>query len=187
MEERVCLRDSLQTLASTRPTDRVYPTLWNEIVKIEGHSVRQVDGHKGNIGDFNCYAYALRMETDPTYLKMQGSIETPPCCDRPYVADSNFIRHLICRNIITRRTELYCTNPGLVELVLYYNKNEITHAARIADTRGQFESKWGSGRIYSHGPLEVPREYGDRYEVMNAPLAERCIKLLECWVESQAR
>jgi hypothetical protein len=65
--------------------------------------------------------------------------------------------------------------PG--DVVLYFEKKAITHAAAISEQQ-TYCSKWGGDDVHQHGLWEVPSQYGNRVRYYRVPDASSILACL---------
>ena len=122
---------------------------------------------------FTCFAYALRIERLPQYNELVNRFA------HGALASSRFIVGMIERGHI-RAAPTTALSAGRV--VIYYNGERLTHAARIVSD-DVLASKWSGNEVYQHALWEVPSSYGDHYQVVEVPPPDQTATLLAAWVE----
>jgi hypothetical protein len=150
-------------------TEQEFAEYWKAIVESDGCTVTEVAEESCDRLSFNCFAYALRIERLPDfqYLATAGSA----------VANSCFMEDLK-RNGLLKVRAARSLAPG--KIVLYYNGEKLTHAARIGP-QGVLTSKWGMMAVFRHRLWEVPACFGDRFEVASAPEPSVSVSALCRW------
>jgi hypothetical protein len=111
------------------------------------HSIALLDDPPDQPHGFNCYMYALGMHRLPEDLLERAlNADLSP--------DSAFVAHLVASGALEP------DNDG--NLVIYFGPPMPKHMGlRQAHT---VKSKWGVGRLWSHGLDEVPLSYGFRVQ-----------------------
>jgi hypothetical protein len=96
-------------------------------------------------GNFNCFVYALNLESDSEFLGGQNPIQ------------KEFIRHLL-NNGLLQLTEY----PEKGNLVFYEDESDVITHAGIMQSKSDVLSKWMWGALFAHKLWDVPSSFGDR-------------------------
>jgi hypothetical protein len=95
---------------------------------------------------YNCFEFALGL-AGRNEVRLISHFIPSTCCN------GIFVEYLAASLLTTT------ASPGADDdLVLYRDNQQFTHAGLVRDNR--ILSKWGTGQLWLHGPLEVPASYG---------------------------
>lgn len=116
---------------------------------VHRHSIRVVDAGERDLASFNCFVFALEL---PTLSSIGG--------DWLSVVNTHYIERLISTG------NLQPDPDG--EIAVYFTPRPSHAGRRVGD---RIVSKWGTGHVYDHPPLEVPLSYGSDFRYFRrAPL-----------------
>lgn len=166
------LRAMLHDLTENSHFSTTYDMRWLAIGRYRAHGIRDLSGP--GQWNFNCFAYALRLDGNPQFdqcVKAHGTHPEP-------LIHSRFIEHLLRQGIVTVRRGI---DYSCDDVVLYYQGQQMKHAARVVTANGKLVSKWGVGRIYEHDLFEVPSSYGDTIKIVGLPNVPVTLAELARW------
>ena len=124
-----------------------HPQLIADLAREIPHSIQLAPTAPGlPIASYNCFEFALGLAGRREVRLISRYLPSTFC-------NGDFVQTLVDSTLNTT------ASPSTGDLVLYRNNAEITHAGLVSGSR--VISKWGTGHLWLHGLLEVPRSYGD--------------------------
>lgn len=123
------------------------------------HSISILPDGRARIERFNCFAYGLGLWEHPDYIRRVDA-----------ASNSAVVNSLVVRALLEdgRLKEIGAAEAVAGDVVLYFHKKSITHAA-VMDDQQTYRSKWGGDDVHRHGLWEVPAQYGNRVRYYQAP------------------
>jgi hypothetical protein len=142
-----------------------------------GHTVLALSTPISNLR-FNCVMYALGVEQNAELYRLLVSLTYGPQKDLDISMDTGFIRWLVDAGSIAE------VNAENAELAVYAFEDKYTHIGRVLAS-SRVQSKWGSGHLYEHAPLEVPFSYGDTVQYFSGADVETVLNEFWSYAESK--
>lgn len=125
------------------------------------------------IAGYNCFEFALGLAGQREVRLISEHLPATFCNDE-------FALHLVASTLNQ------VISPSIGNLVLYYDRQQITHAGLVE--ANCILSKWGTGHLWLHGLFDVPAQYGDRALFYKAPSpVEALVQFLEFAREREGR
>ena len=148
-----------------------HPQLIADLAREIPHSIRLAPvGPDLLVASYNCFEFALGLAGRQEVQLISRYLPSTFC-------NGDFVQSLVDSSTLKPTAA-----PSTHDLVLYRNRAEITHAGLVSGSR--VISKWGTGHLWLHGLLEVPRSYGDGTSFYVAP---SMIEMLSSFVEYARR
>lgn len=138
------LRDALQVIANSGKPEQ-HEADMAALKKYYHHSIqvaKELDAQERE--GFNCYMFALGIENEKWARSMLAETGCP---------SSTFMEDAI--------SNLGIGLESNGQIVVYRDNAQTYKHMGIVQEDGSIISKWGTGRIWRHGILEVPAAYGD--------------------------
>jgi len=95
---------------------------------------------------YNCFEFALGL-AGRNEVRLISHFIPSTCCNGIFV---EYLAASLLTTTVSRGADR--------NLVLYRDNQQFTHAGLVSGNR--ILSKWGTGQLWLHGPLEVPASYG---------------------------
>jgi len=136
---------------------------------LSAHSISILPDGNDRLDRFNCFAFALQIWEDPTF------IEAVNARNDSAIVDSSVVSILMPHFAEVTESDVA---PG--HFALYLDGSEIKHAAVVTATKPiTLTSKWGGNEIHRHGLWEVPFMYGDAVRFFATPVPSWTIDRLK--------
>jgi hypothetical protein len=161
------LRSELDTATKLRFRHQ-YTEALERLRREFAHSISILPDGRDRIERFNCFAYALGLWEHPEYIRRVDAASNSA------VANSLVVRALLEGGKLIE-TSAAAAVPG--DVVLYFDKKAITHAALISEQQ-TYCSKWGGDDVHQHRLWEVPAQYGNRVRYYRVPDASSILACL---------
>lgn len=143
-----------------------------------GHTISMLSVGSGWIHRFNCFAYALGVWEHDTYIRaVDASADSA-------IVNSSFLQQMIREGALAE-VALLDVEEG--DIVVYFDKDGVTHAAKIVSpaTPMMLQSKWGGNEIHQHALWEVPASYGDCVRIFRQSDRSATLSRIEALGESR--
>ncbi len=141
-----------------------------------GHTITVLQDGAHEMERFNCFAYALRVSSDPLYRQLVDEWQSSSLINSEFVSEMIKQRHLL---------ELPDGESPPGSLVLYFAGDQLRHAGIVENDFAEptIRSKWGGNEVHRHKLWEVPACHGDRVRFFRAPDPQAVLGLLKAELE----
>ncbi|SRR5258706_3204374 len=141
------LRDHLQFITDANPVE-THPQLISALATDMPHSIvlKSDRAPELPISAYNCFEFAFGI-AGRREIRLVSKYFHSTCCDGAF---AEYLAHSVLNSSQSLESD------GTV--VLYRNDQQFTHAGLVSGNR--VLSKWGTGLLWLHAPLEVPTNYG---------------------------
>lgn len=128
------------------------------------HTIKFIDEGGGDRSD--CMMYVL--EIPPDLVNIVATF--------PSILDEFF------GEALTPLLEQAQDSEANQRIIIYFKDDKAKHIGRVTGNR--VISKWGKNPVYGHGVFEVPKSYGDEYELFKRPsvpyITKKVIEFIRC-------